>query len=152
MTSQKRNGASEGAPNEIPDSKVDSAARNEEQGLRLRVVEAHPKDAGRGIVRIDPADLEKIGASIGDIISIEGERRTVGKAMPAYLPDRGKKLIQVDGITRETWARASTCRSWLSAAKWRMPNRWCSSQWRTHSARGATNRSISAGCWKGGRL
>ena len=101
MTSQKRNGASEGAPNGMPDSKIDTNAGNEEQGLRLRVVEAHPKDAGRGIVRIDPADLAKIGASIGDIITIEGERRTVGKAMPAYLPDRGKKLIQVDGITRE---------------------------------------------------
>ncbi|MFN8468996.1 MAG: CDC48 family AAA ATPase [Caldilineaceae bacterium] len=105
MTSQKRNGASEGAPNGMQDNKAEPAVSNgvgtEDQGLRLRVVEAHPKDAGRGIVRIDPADLEKIGASIGDIISIEGERRTVGKAMPAYLPDRGKKLIQVDGITRE---------------------------------------------------
>ena len=105
MTSQKRNGASEGVPNGMQDSKAEPAVANgvgsEDQGLRLRVVEAHPKDAGRGIVRIDPADLEKIGASIGDIITIEGERRTVGKAMPAYLPDRGKKLIQVDGITRE---------------------------------------------------
>ena len=73
----------------------------EDQGLRLRVVEAHPKDAGRGIVRIDPADLERIGATIGDIITIQGERTTVGKAMPAYLPDRGKRLIQIDGITRE---------------------------------------------------
>jgi transitional endoplasmic reticulum ATPase len=90
VTGQKRNGAAE-----------QTAPTNEEKGLRLRVVEAHPKDAGRGIVRIDPADLEKIGASIGDIIVVEGERRTVGKAMPAYLPDRGKKLVQMDGITRE---------------------------------------------------
>jgi len=69
--------------------------------LRLRVVEAHPKDAGRGIVRIDPADLERIGASIGDIITLQGERMTVGKVMPAYLPDRGKGIVQIDGITRE---------------------------------------------------
>jgi transitional endoplasmic reticulum ATPase len=101
MTNQKRNGASEGTPKVAQTTIGTAAVPPVEQGLRLRVAEAHPKDAGRGIVRIDPADLEKIGATIGDIITIEGERRTVGKAMPTYLPDRGKKLIQADGITRE---------------------------------------------------
>ncbi len=79
---------------------ADSADQHS-QGLRLRVVEAHPRDAGRGIVRIDPADLERLGAAIGDIVMVQGERSTVAKAMPAYLPDRGKGIIQIDGITRE---------------------------------------------------
>ncbi|MBK8046191.1 MAG: CDC48 family AAA ATPase [Anaerolineales bacterium] len=69
--------------------------------MRLRVVEAHPRDAGRGIVRIDPADLERMGAAIGDTVMVQGERATVAKAMPAYLPDRGKSILQIDGITRE---------------------------------------------------
>ena len=65
------------------------------------MVEAQPKDAGRGIVRIDPVDLERIGANIGDIVAIHGERTTVAKVMPTYLPDRGKSIAQMDGITRE---------------------------------------------------
>jgi transitional endoplasmic reticulum ATPase len=69
--------------------------------LMLRVAEAHAKDAGRGIARLGPSDLERIGANIGDVISIQGEKATVVKAMPAYLPDRGKGIIQIDGITRE---------------------------------------------------
>lgn len=67
----------------------------------LRVAEAQTKDASRGIARLDPADLERIGAQIGDVISIQGEKTTVVRAMPAYLPDRGKGTIQIDGITRE---------------------------------------------------
>lgn len=69
--------------------------------LTLRVAEAQTKDATRGIARVDPADLERIGANIGDVISIEGERKTVAKVMPAYMGDRGKGIIQIDGITRE---------------------------------------------------
>jgi transitional endoplasmic reticulum ATPase len=105
MKEQKRNGAVEEAGKSEKSQTAAPAGApapaDEPKELRLRVVEAHPKDAGRGIVRIDPADLEKIGAAIGDIILIEGERRTVAKVMPAYLPDRGKRLIQADGITRE---------------------------------------------------
>ena len=69
--------------------------------LTLRVAEAQTKDASRGIARLDPADLERIGAQIGDVISIQGEKTTVARAMPAYLPERGKGIIQIDGITRE---------------------------------------------------
>ena len=68
--------------------------------LTLRVAEAKAKDVGRGIARIDPQDLEKIGAEVGDIIQIEGKRKTVAKVMPTYPEDRGKSLIQMDGLLR----------------------------------------------------
>jgi len=68
--------------------------------LTLRVAEAKAKDVGRGIVRIDPQDLERIGAETGDIVEIEGKRKTVAKAMPAYPEDRRKSLIQMDGLLR----------------------------------------------------
>jgi transitional endoplasmic reticulum ATPase len=68
--------------------------------LPLRVAEAKAKDVGRGIVRIDPQDLERIGAETGDIVEIEGKRKTVAKAMPAYPEDRRKSLIQMDGLLR----------------------------------------------------
>jgi transitional endoplasmic reticulum ATPase len=70
------------------------------ESLTLRVAEAKAKDVGRGIARIDPGDLDKIGADVGDIIEIRGKRKTVAKAMPAYPEDRGKLLIQMDGLLR----------------------------------------------------
>jgi len=73
----------------------------EEQVLSLRVVEALPKDVGRGIARLDPADLERLGAAIGDIVALAGKRQTVARLMPAYAAERGKGLLQIDGITRE---------------------------------------------------
>ena len=70
------------------------------KSLTLRVAEAKPRDVGRGIARIDPGDLEKIGAEVGDIIQIEGKRKTAAKVMPAYPEDREKSLIQMDGLLR----------------------------------------------------
>lgn len=69
--------------------------------LSLRVAEAQAKDVGRGIARLDPQHLERMGAAIGDIVEIAGKGQTVAKAMPTYVADRGKSLIQIDGILRE---------------------------------------------------
>jgi transitional endoplasmic reticulum ATPase len=68
--------------------------------LTLRVAEAKPRDVGRGIARIDPQDMEKIGAEVGDIIQVKGKRKTAAKVMPAYPEDRGKSFIQMDGLLR----------------------------------------------------
>ena len=68
--------------------------------LTLRVGEAKPKDVGRGIARMDPQDLERLGVQVGDVIEIEGKRKTVAKVMPAYSEDREKSLIQIDGLLR----------------------------------------------------
>jgi transitional endoplasmic reticulum ATPase len=69
--------------------------------LILKVKEALPKDVGRAIVRIDPEDMKTIGLEVGDIVEIEGKRKTPAKVMPCYAEDRGKKIIQMDGISRE---------------------------------------------------
>jgi transitional endoplasmic reticulum ATPase len=66
----------------------------------LRVAEALPKDVGRGLARLDPQDLERLGIDIGDVVEIAGKRSTVARAMPAYVDQRGKDLIQMDGILR----------------------------------------------------
>jgi len=68
--------------------------------LTLRVTEAPSKDVGRGIARIDPDSLKKLEVQVGEILQIEGKRKTVVKAMPTYPEMRGKKLIQVDGLIR----------------------------------------------------
>lgn len=66
----------------------------------LKVSEASSRDAGKGLARIDPKDMERLGASVGDIVKIHGKKVTVTKVMPAYPEDRGKQGIQIDGITR----------------------------------------------------
>jgi transitional endoplasmic reticulum ATPase len=70
------------------------------ESASYRVAEALGKDVGRGIARLDPKDLARIGAEVGDILSITGERTAVAKAMPAYADARGKKTVQIDGIIR----------------------------------------------------
>jgi transitional endoplasmic reticulum ATPase len=69
--------------------------------LVLKVKEAFPKDAGRAIARIDPKDMKILVVEVGDIIEIEGKRKTPAKVMPCYPEDRGKAIIQIDGISRE---------------------------------------------------
>jgi len=68
--------------------------------LTLRVAEAFSKDVGRGLARIDPADMKLLEADVGDIVKIAGKRTTVAKLMPAFSEDRGKGGIQIDGIIR----------------------------------------------------
>ncbi len=70
------------------------------EDLTLKVTEAFSKDVGRGLARIDPADMKLLDADVGDIIDIAGKKTTVAKLMPAFLDDRGKGIIQIDGITR----------------------------------------------------
>lgn len=69
--------------------------------LQLKVKEGLTKDVGRALARLDPEDMRKIGVQGGDILLLEGKRKTVAKAMPCYADERGKSLIQLDGIIRE---------------------------------------------------
>ncbi|MDY7030760.1 MAG: CDC48 family AAA ATPase [Thermodesulfobacteriota bacterium] len=69
--------------------------------LLLRVAEAKTRDVGRAIVRVDPKDMAHIEAEVGDIVEITGKRKTVAKLMPAFPEDRGKGIIQMDGLIRE---------------------------------------------------
>ncbi|PKO21440.1 MAG: AAA family ATPase [Chloroflexi bacterium HGW-Chloroflexi-1] len=69
--------------------------------IQLRIAEALSKDVGRGIARVDPVDIERLGAAIGEIVELRGKRTTVARLMPAYIEQRGKRLVQIDGIVRE---------------------------------------------------
>lgn len=72
----------------------------DDQTIALRVAEALPKDVARGLARMDPQDLERLGVRIGDVVQITGKRSTVARAMPTYADQRGQGLIQADGIVR----------------------------------------------------
>jgi len=68
---------------------------------KFKVSEALGKDLGRGLARLDPADMGALGVEIGDIVEIGGKRKTVAKVMPAYKDQRGQSRIQIDGLCRE---------------------------------------------------
>ena len=74
-----------------------------EAGIRLRVSEALGKDVGRAIVRLDPSDLQRLQAQVGDILLLRGSsgRQALGKAMPAYPELRGQSRLQIDGVARQ---------------------------------------------------
>ncbi|QGA55019.1 CDC48 family AAA ATPase [Sulfolobus sp. E5-1-F] len=86
-----------------------SASSGEEQKpqrkeLILRVMEARQKDVGRGKVRIDIDLLSQIDVSPGDVVEIEGTRKTAALAWPLSPEDTTtgeKDIIRMDGITRK---------------------------------------------------
>ena len=69
--------------------------------MNFKVKEALSKDVGRNIARLDPDDMAALNIELGGIVEIEGKRKTAAKAMPCYPEDRGKKIIQIDGLIRE---------------------------------------------------
>ncbi|MDA1197215.1 MAG: CDC48 family AAA ATPase [Nanoarchaeota archaeon] len=68
--------------------------------LQLKVAEAIQDDVNKGIVRVDNSFMQQIGARIGDIVEIEGDRKTVAITDRVYPGDIGLNLIRMDGIVR----------------------------------------------------
>ncbi len=68
--------------------------------LELKVAEALAEDVGKGLARLDPENIKALNAALGDLIEISGERKTVARITGTFPDSYGKKLIQIDGITR----------------------------------------------------
>jgi len=66
----------------------------------LRVAEAHGRDVGRGIARVDPKVMEDMDLTPGDVIEISGKRRTAAICWPGYAEDSGRGVIRIDGYVR----------------------------------------------------
>jgi len=66
----------------------------------LKVDEARSRDVGRGIARIDPNVAKEMGLVAGDVIIIEGKKKTACIYWPGYPEDAGKENIRIDGTTR----------------------------------------------------
>ena len=69
--------------------------------ITLKVNQAYPSDSGRGIARLDPETMFRLNISPGDIIEIEGRRKTVAKVWRAPKRDWGKGIIRIDRFIRE---------------------------------------------------
>ena len=69
--------------------------------IKLTCREAYTRDVGRGHIRIDYDVMDKLKISTGDIVEIEGKKKTVAKALPLYPADEGKGMIRADGLIRQ---------------------------------------------------
>ena len=70
--------------------------------VQLKVGGVKPDDAGRGIARVDKEAMRELGVVSGDVIEIEGEKKTVAKVWPGYSQDTGNGVIRIDGETRSS--------------------------------------------------
>ncbi len=66
----------------------------------MKVLEAYTRDVGRGVVRLDYDSMDSLEASTGDVVELNGKRRTVGKCLPLYPSDEGRGVLRIDGLLR----------------------------------------------------
>jgi len=72
-----------------------------DNGFRLRVGELTGKeDFGRGIARIDSGSMKKLGVREGDVVELEGKRKTAVIIVRSYPADVGREIIRIDGLVR----------------------------------------------------
>jgi len=69
--------------------------------ITLKVGElTNREEFGRGIVRIDTRKMQDLGIKEGDIVELQGQKKTGAIAVRSYPADVGLNLIRMDGITR----------------------------------------------------
>jgi transitional endoplasmic reticulum ATPase len=73
---------------------------NEEFKLKVGELTGR-EDFGRGIARLDTNSMKKIGAKEGDIIEIEGKKKSGAVAIRSYPADVGLNILRMDGLVRK---------------------------------------------------
>ncbi|MGV8087069.1 MAG: CDC48 family AAA ATPase [Candidatus Woesearchaeota archaeon] len=68
--------------------------------IKPKVAEAIQDDVTKGIVRVDSGYMKQINVRSGDIVEIQGGRKTVAIVDRAYPGDMGLNIIRMDGLIR----------------------------------------------------
>ncbi len=69
-------------------------------GITLRVAEANATDPGMARVRLDEISRLDLDVEIGDVVSIEKVRATVGRVFRARPEDENKDIVRIDSVMR----------------------------------------------------
>lgn len=69
--------------------------------VRVKALRSYTRDVGKDIARIDPKTMDLLGVSLGGVVEVVGERRTVCRCMPLFKDDLGKDIVRLDGLVRE---------------------------------------------------
>lgn len=66
----------------------------------IKVAELKAGETGRGIVRLDPTLMDVLSIRVGDIVQIDGGKKTVAKVLRGAPEDANLGIIRMDGSTR----------------------------------------------------
>jgi len=66
----------------------------------IKVAELKPGETGKGIARLDPELMDIFEFKTGDIIQIDGTKKTVVKVLRGTPEDANRGIIRIDGSTR----------------------------------------------------
>ena len=67
----------------------------------IKVAELKPGESGRGIARLDSELMGVLGIKNGDIVQIDGSKKTAVKVLDGYPEDANRGIIRLDNITRK---------------------------------------------------
>jgi transitional endoplasmic reticulum ATPase len=81
---------------------TNDANPNTDRELQLVVIEGF--QVGRGVARLDPVDITRLGCQAGDTVLITGQRTTAAKVVPSSVVERGQQSIQMDSQVRQNSA------------------------------------------------
>lgn len=75
--------------------------REEKVEIKLKVGElTNRSEVGRGIARMDMTAMKSLNIREGDIVELEGQKKTASIAVRAYPADVGLNIVRMDGLLR----------------------------------------------------
>ncbi len=69
--------------------------------VTLKIAEASQRHVGKGIAVVDPKVVEDNNWEAGNILELEGNRKSHTKLWPGTIDEYGTGIIKIDGITRQ---------------------------------------------------
>jgi len=66
----------------------------------IKVAELRAGETGKGIARMDPELMNILGIRVGDIVQIDGSKKTAVKVLMGDPEDANRGIIRIDGSTR----------------------------------------------------
>ncbi|MBM3282544.1 MAG: hypothetical protein FJY86_04375, partial [Candidatus Diapherotrites archaeon] len=84
----------------FPNPLVNAPPVPDKRAVTLKVQEPSPTHVGRNIVTLDRKSKQVLGITSGDIVEIEGAKKTAAIVWPARTEDEGKDLVRMDNLIR----------------------------------------------------
>lgn len=84
----------------FPNPLINAAPVPDKRAVTLKVQEPSPTHVGRNIVTLDRKSKQVLGITSGDIVEIEGTKKTAAIVWPARTEDEGKDLVRMDNLIR----------------------------------------------------
>jgi transitional endoplasmic reticulum ATPase len=84
----------------FPNPLINAPPVPDKRAVTLKVQEPSPTHVGRNIVTLDRKSKQVLGITSGDIVEIEGSKKTAAIVWPARTEDEGKDMVRMDNLIR----------------------------------------------------